>query len=74
MKKEALARLLLLLFLLLAIAIPVGALWVYARPAARAVASSVVGPLAITVLFAAVSVPMMDRHMRARHPGYGQRR
>ncbi len=40
MKKEALARLILLLFLVLAVAIPVGALWVYTRPAAGAAASS----------------------------------
>jgi steroid 5-alpha reductase family enzyme len=31
---------------------------------------TILGPLAITGLFLGVSVPMMDRHMQARHPGY----
>ncbi len=31
---------------------------------------TVIGPLAITGLFLGVSIPMMDRHMKARHPGY----
>jgi len=47
MKKEALGRLTLLLLLVLAVAIPVGALWAYARPAAHAAASSLAGPAAI---------------------------
>ncbi len=38
-----------------------------ARPAA---AWTVIGPGAITLLFACVSVPMMDRRMAARHPGW----
>jgi len=29
-----------------------------------------VGPIAITVLFRTISIPMMERRMRARHPGY----
>jgi len=33
-------------------------------------ALSLVGPLAITALFAGVSIPIMDRRMRARRPGY----
>jgi steroid 5-alpha reductase family enzyme len=32
-----------------------------------------VGPLSITLLFLLVSVPMMDRHMAAGHPGYAER-
>jgi steroid 5-alpha reductase family enzyme len=31
---------------------------------------TIIGPLAITALFLGVSVPMMDRRMLARHPGY----
>jgi steroid 5-alpha reductase family enzyme len=31
---------------------------------------TIVGPVAITGLFLGISVPMMDRHMLARHPGY----
>jgi steroid 5-alpha reductase family enzyme len=34
---------------------------------------AVVGPLAITALFVAVSVPWMDRRMAARHPGWAER-
>ena len=34
---------------------------------------TVVGPLAITALFALVSVPLMERRMRERHPGWGAR-
>jgi steroid 5-alpha reductase family enzyme len=33
----------------------------------------VVGPLSITALFAFVSVPWMDRRMRARHPDWAER-
>lgn len=32
------------------------------------------GPLAITALFTFVSVPWMDRHLEALHPGWGARR
>lgn len=31
---------------------------------------TIVGPVAITTLFAFVSVPMMERHMSERHPAY----
>jgi steroid 5-alpha reductase family enzyme len=31
---------------------------------------TIIGPIAITGLFLGVSVPMMDRRMLARHPGY----
>jgi steroid 5-alpha reductase family enzyme len=34
---------------------------------------TVVGPLAITLLFVRVSVPWMDRRMAARHPGWSAR-
>jgi steroid 5-alpha reductase family enzyme len=34
---------------------------------------TVVGPLAITALFAFVSVPWMDRRMLARHPAWAER-
>jgi len=32
----------------------------------------IVGPAAISLLFVLVSVPMMERHMSARHPGYAE--
>ncbi len=32
----------------------------------------IVGPAAISLLFLFVSVPMMERHMAARHPGYAE--
>jgi steroid 5-alpha reductase family enzyme len=31
---------------------------------------TIVGPIFVTILFLTVSVPMMDRRMLARHPGY----
>lgn len=34
---------------------------------------SVVGPLAITLLFVGVSIPWMDRRMLSRHPGWAHR-
>jgi steroid 5-alpha reductase family enzyme len=34
---------------------------------------TIVGPLAITVLFVRVSVPWMDRRMASRHPAWGAR-
>jgi steroid 5-alpha reductase family enzyme len=34
---------------------------------------TVVGPLSITVLFLAVSIPWMDRRMRARHPAWAEK-
>jgi steroid 5-alpha reductase family enzyme len=33
---------------------------------------TIAGPVAVTGLFLGVSVPMMDRHMTGRHPGYAQ--
>ena len=33
---------------------------------------TIAGPVAVTALFLGVSVPMMDRRMLARHPGYAQ--
>jgi steroid 5-alpha reductase family enzyme len=33
---------------------------------------TIVGPLVVSVLFLTVSVPMMDRRMLARHPGYAE--
>jgi steroid 5-alpha reductase family enzyme len=41
--------------------------------AAPARAWTVVGPLAITLLFVLVSVPWMDRRMLARHPAWAER-
>jgi steroid 5-alpha reductase family enzyme len=35
---------------------------------------TVIGPLAITALFVFISIPMMDRRLTLRHPGYTQRR
>ena len=35
---------------------------------------TIVGPLSITFLFLFVSVPMMERHMEAGHPGYAERK
>ena len=32
----------------------------------------IVGPLAILLLFLSTSVPLMERHLRARHPTYGE--
>jgi steroid 5-alpha reductase family enzyme len=34
---------------------------------------TIVGPVAITALFLGISVPMMDKRMLARHPGYAER-
>ena len=33
---------------------------------------TIVGPLSITLLFVFISVPWMDRHMRARHAGWAE--
>ena len=33
---------------------------------------TIAGPAAITLLFLAISVPMMDKRMLARHPGYAE--
>ncbi len=45
-------------------------LWLFGLSAAPARWWTVVGPIAITALFLFVSIPMMDRRMLARHPGY----
>lgn len=45
-------------------------LWLFALAASPDHAWTVIGPAAMTVLFVAVSVPMMERRMRARRPGY----
>ncbi len=45
-------------------------LWLFGLAAAPSWWWSVAGPVAVTVMFLVVSVPMMDRHMLARRPGY----
>ena len=45
-------------------------LWLFGLAAAPSRWWTVAGPLAITALFLFVSIPMMDRRMLARHPGY----
>ncbi|WNJ18588.1 DUF1295 domain-containing protein [Pontibacter sp. G13] len=45
-------------------------LWMFGYAANPAYAWTVVGPLAITCLFAFISIPMMDRRHRDRRPGY----
>ena len=49
-------------------------LWLFGLAADPAWWWTVVGPLAITALFTFVSVPWMDRHLEARHPGWLARR
>jgi steroid 5-alpha reductase family enzyme len=41
--------------------------------AARPVAWTVAGPLALTLLFAFASIPMKDRRMLVNHPEYAER-
>ena len=48
-------------------------LWLFGVSADPAWAWTAVGPLAITLLFLGVSIPWMDRRLRARHPGWGTR-
>jgi steroid 5-alpha reductase family enzyme len=48
-------------------------LWLFGLAADPGWAWTVVGPLSITALFLAVSIPWMDRRMRARHPGWAER-
>lgn len=48
-------------------------LWLFGLAADPRWAWTVIGPLSITVLFLAVSIPWMDRRMRARHPGWAER-
>lgn len=45
-------------------------LWLFGLAADPGRAWTAVGPLSITLLFLLVSVPWMDRRMRARHPGW----
>lgn len=49
-------------------------LWLFGLAADPGWWWTVAGPLAITALFAFVSVPWMDRRMEARHPGWRSRR
>lgn len=49
-------------------------LWLFGLAADPAWWWTAAGPLAITALFAFVSVPWMDRRMEARHPGWLARR
>ncbi len=47
-------------------------LYLFALAAHPAFWWAIVGPLAISLLFVLVSVPMMERHLTSRHPGYGE--
>jgi steroid 5-alpha reductase family enzyme len=49
-------------------------LWLFGVAADPSWWWTVAGPLAITALFTFVSVPWMERHLEARHPGWGARR
>ena len=49
-------------------------LWLFGLAADPAWWWTVAGPLAITALFTFVSVPWMDRHLEAHHPGWLVRR
>jgi steroid 5-alpha reductase family enzyme len=48
-------------------------LWLFGLAADPVRAWTVVGPLSITVLFALVSIPWMDRRMLSRHPAWAGR-
>jgi steroid 5-alpha reductase family enzyme len=48
-------------------------LWLFGVAADPAWWWTVVGPLAITLMFVFVSVPMLDRRMLARRPDYAAR-
>ncbi len=48
-------------------------LWLFAVAASPANLWTLVGPLAITALFVLVSVPLLDRRMARRRPGYVDR-
>ena len=48
-------------------------LWLFGLAADPGWAWSVVGPLSITLLFALVSIPWMDRRMLSRHPAWAGR-
>jgi len=47
-------------------------LWLFALAAAPAWYWSVIGPLAITVMFLAASIPMLERRSHERRPGYAE--
>lgn len=47
-------------------------LWLFALAAAPEWYWSVIGPLAITVMFLAASIPMLERRSHARRPGYAE--
>ncbi|HTS80529.1 MAG TPA: DUF1295 domain-containing protein [Myxococcaceae bacterium] len=48
-------------------------LWLFGVAADRGWAWTAVGPVAITLLFALISIPWMDRRMLSRHPGWAAR-
>jgi steroid 5-alpha reductase family enzyme len=45
-------------------------LWLFGLAAAPTWWWTMAGPLCLTGLFALISVPMMDRHLASRRPGY----
>ncbi len=47
-------------------------LWLFGLAANPSWWWTIVGPVAVTGLFLGVSVPMMDRRLLARHPGYAE--
>jgi steroid 5-alpha reductase family enzyme len=47
-------------------------LWLFGLAAAPSWWWTVAGPLGMTALFLGVSVPMMDRHLASRRPGYAE--
>jgi steroid 5-alpha reductase family enzyme len=47
-------------------------LWLFGLAANPAWWWTIAGPIAVTALFLGVSVPMMDRRLLARHPGYAE--
>ncbi len=48
-------------------------LWLFGVAADPGWAWTIVGPVSITLLFARVSIPWMDRRMLSRHPGWASR-
>jgi steroid 5-alpha reductase family enzyme len=47
-------------------------LYLFALAAAPSAWWTIVGPVAVTVLFVGISIPLMERHMLARRPGYAE--
>jgi steroid 5-alpha reductase family enzyme len=47
-------------------------LWLFAVAAAPSWWWTVIGPLAITIMFFAASIPMLERRSHARRPGYAE--